>query len=121
MKNMISSAYNKLRASTSTLHGTLHAEVLATKKLPYIHNNKKRKKKVNLLVIKVTKSGKLANSKPCFHCIKYLNKMSSYQICNVYYSTHNQTIVKIPFSELLKMDNHYISRSNRRHLWKNKI
>lgn len=76
---------------------TLHAEIDAYNK---IKNYKKTPKKLDLFVIRITKGGRLAESRPCFHCIDILSK-SRLNICNVYYSTSLETIVCESFQNLV--------------------
>ena len=92
-----------------------HAEIDAFKKLKINHDKKKNIKNLNLVVIRVNKSGELCESKPCIHCMNYLNKniySKGYRIKNIIYSTKNSKIVKKKFMYLLKNTNH-ISRCSR--------
>lgn len=93
---------------------SIHSEVGAVKKLPY-RDSSKNKKHVDLVVIRVTRSGLLANSQPCQHCIKYMSEMSGgYKIDNVYFSD-NRGVFK---TTLRKLGNEYpkhISRGFLRH------
>ena len=58
--------------------------------------NKIKSKKI-LIVLKLTKSGKLGNSKPCQGCANYINNnLDNLNLLNVYYSTQ--------FNELVKLD-----------------
>ena len=67
-----------------------HAEIDAIEKIKHKKNNPK---KVDLLVIRLTKSGLLAESRPCYHCLCFMER-SSINIKYVYYSTSNGTIAK---------------------------
>jgi hypothetical protein len=75
----------------------MHAEMDAYSK---IKGYKNISKKLDLFVIRITKGGNLAESRPCFHCIDILAK-SHLNICNVYYSTSDGTIVCETFKSLV--------------------
>ena len=92
--------YNNYRGVNSPIHGTIHAEIDAMSRLPYYFNNKKRKKKLDLIVIRINLHGELRQSKPCIHCIKYLNRMKNYTIRYVYYSNNDGLIVRTNFNTL---------------------
>lgn len=73
--------------NTNELGWTIHAEDSALRKLPTYH--KKRLKKVDLIVIRTSKTGVLGISKPCIHCIKLLNESlpnKGYSLQKVYYT-----------------------------------
>ena len=97
---------------------TIHAEFDAINKLP----NRKNKsiKKINLLVIRTTKTGKLSSSKPCYSCIMdmlTLPPKKGYKIEWIYHSNEDETISKVKLATLYKSgDFHYSSF----HSWKNK-
>lgn len=89
-----------------------HAEVAAIKRLK--PHKSKRKKKVSLMVIRVTRSGKLCNSKPCAKCIQYLATMKYYTVKDVYYSDETGQIVVVKLSKLLNDRNKHVSSRFRR-------
>jgi cytidine deaminase len=65
----------------------IHAERDAISSLK--QRKKKKLKKVNILVIKASKTGIYGNSKPCYHCImdmKNYTETFGYKIDNVYYT-----------------------------------
>lgn len=81
----------------------IHAEMDCIDKLP----NRKNKKlmRVNLLVIRLTKSFVLGNSYPCAVCLKYLYDISlkkGYVIDNIYYSNQDGNIESDKFINLIK-------------------
>jgi len=90
---------------------SMHAEIDAYSK---IKNYKNISKKLDLFVIRITKGGNLAESCPCFHCINVLSK-SHLNICNVYYSTSEGTIVRKSFKNLIVNSNNYVSTGFLRH------
>ena len=107
--------YNHYRGINHNIIDTIHAEIDAAKKLPYI-KNKRRKKIIDLLVIRMTRNRTLKMSEPCHHCIKYLNNMKNYKVRYVYYSRNDQTIVRKSFHDLLmktKNGTAYCTKGNR--------
>lgn len=94
-----------------------HAEMAALKHLQrssltvnkYWH---KKKITVDLIVLCVTKTGKLRMSKPCSHCVAKLVKCDNVKIKNVYYSDREMGITRITFSKLTKSET-YVSRAFR--------
>ena len=72
--NILSIGMNKYADVDGTLP-SIHAEHDAILRLPCLQNkNKRRKVKINLLVIRFLKTYTLANSKPCFNCIQNMIK-----------------------------------------------
>ena len=85
-----------------------HAEVDVIEK---VKNYKNLPKEVDLVVIRLSKTGELGESKPCFHCLDTMKK-SKINIKNVYYSTASKKIIKQSFTELIHSDS-YISLGQR--------
>lgn len=76
-----------------------HAEIDALLKLkntPYYSLGRK----LDLYVFRFKKTGELAESKPCFYCIKKIASMQL-NIKYIYYSTSDNTIVKSTLTKLL--------------------
>lgn len=69
---------------------TKHAEVDAINKLK---NKKNIPRIMDILVIRLSKSGELGESRPCYHCICALER-SHLNIRSVYYSTRDGKIMK---------------------------
>lgn len=93
-RSTLSYGQNYLLPKNST-YNSVHAEHDAILNLPV--NEKKHAKKVDILVIRASKTGKLGMSKPCCHCIHSMTDLAlekGYHITNVYYSTNEGTIVK---------------------------
>ena len=96
--------------------GSLHAESSVLNKLKPLKKksrNKKHVKKIDLLVIKTTKTGKLGMSKPCINCIIHmldLPKKKGYNIKNVLFSTHDGNIISTTLKDLVIDDNHHVSQ-----------
>ena len=95
---------------------TTHAEIDALKKLDNLIRVKKCKKnkKMDLVVIRINKSGNLCESAPCYHCTKELERSKVVKINNLYFSRSDGTIICIKFSEWLKNENFHISKG-----WRN--
>lgn len=87
-----------------------HAEINALKKLKPRDKTKKLRG-IDLVVVKVNKSGKLLNSKPCADCIEKMDRIPStfgYYINRIFYSTAEGTIIKTNLRRL-KREDKYIS------------
>lgn len=76
----------------------MHAEEHVCKYVPYNHKHKSNKNQLDLVVFRYHKGTfELANSRPCFRCIKIMQKK---RIKNVYYSTGPETVIKEKVSEM---------------------
>jgi cytidine deaminase len=73
-----------------------HAEVNAIQK---IKNKKNKPKKLDIVVVRFTKLGTLAESRPCYHCLCFMER-SGLDIRNVYYSTSEGIIAKEKLCEM---------------------
>ena len=82
-----------------------HAEMDAIDK---IKNKKDLPKKVDMLVIRLTKQNKLSESRPCYHCLLCMEK-SKLNIRFVYYSTKEGTIKKEIFKKMKDSEPPHIS------------
>ena len=77
-----------------------HAEVDALHKIESMVRCKKiKKQKMNLIVLRINKSGKLCESAPCYHCTNFLQKTQYININKLYYSRSDGTITCIKFSD----------------------
>lgn len=89
---------------------TIHAEADALYRLP-LRNNKKLQS-IHLCVIKTTKTGKLGNSKPCFHCISTLiaeAPKKGYRIEWIFYSKETGEMEKCKLSKFLETHGIFLS------------
>jgi len=93
-----------------------HAEMDAISK---IIKKKNKPKELDMLVIRLTKTGILAESRPCYHCLCFMEK-SCVNIKNVYYSTCDGKILKERLVEMKNSSNTCIS-SGMRNKNKNKL
>ena len=88
-----------------------HAEMDALRKLDNLFRIQKcKKQKMDLVVIRVNKSGNLCESAPCYHCTKELAKSSVVIINKLYFSRFDGTISCIKFSDWLKNDDFHVSK-----------
>ena len=91
----------------------IHAEEDAIMKLRF---NKKRKIKIDMVVIRYNKSNNLCESKPCINCISamYISCIKKgYIIKDVYHSTHDGVMIKRKLTDLINDKIQHISMFNR--------
>lgn len=69
-----------------------------------------KKKKMNMIVLRINKNGELCESAPCFHCTQELYKNKYVKINKLYYSRADTTITCIKFDDWVHNGNPYISR-----------
>lgn len=84
----------------------------ALRKLNFLIRNKRCKKnaKMDLIVLRINKSGNLCESAPCFHCTKELSNVGIININNLYFSRAGGTITCIKFSEWIKTGGNHVSK-----------
>lgn len=83
---------------------SIHAEEHAINKLPCAPPRKK-KPRLDILVIRTTHTGHFGISRPCMRCTMLLYKevpSKGYILNNVYYTLSNDTLVKTNVQELIK-------------------
>jgi len=82
--NVLTTGFNSYRESRQGANYCRHAEVDATGKLESLGSmhtyNCKRKRKINLYVVRINKLGEFKNSKPCFKCIDSLARLRHYKV-----------------------------------------
>lgn len=104
---------NCIRSHNDKNRNTVHAEEAAINKLPPRPKNKKPLK-VDLLVIKTSKTGsKFGNSKPCVRCLEAMKKATKkgYKIVNVYYTCDSDgKIEKHKLSQLITSEKKHVSK-----------
>ena len=79
-----------------------HAEIDLLKKEKKNYCFTKKIRCLNLIVIKVSKTGNISTARPCYHCIKQLERAAFVRIKNIYYSNHEGNIIKETFEQLIK-------------------
>lgn len=67
----------------------------------------KKKKTVDIIIIRINKNGVLKNSKPCVKCLNIMQKSTNMKIKNIYYSNKEGEIIKTKLNVLLSQDLHY--------------
>lgn len=91
---------------------TTHAEDNAIRKLPSLPR-KRHLKKVDLLVIRTSKTGLLGSSKPCIHCLMLLQTKlpeKGYKVQTIYYTDQHGDIHTATLNTLLHDENIHMSR-----------
>lgn len=93
------------RSSALINHSTnsIHAEDAGMNKFNRINNHRRiinRSDTLDILVIRISRSGILGNSRPCRNCIRRLSKIG-YKIKHVYYTTNDGSIVREKFDQML--------------------
>jgi pyrimidine deaminase RibD-like protein len=98
--------------------GMTHAEVNAINNLPSRQNNSKHLKKINILVIRTSHTGKLGMSKPCIKCIIDMNNIApkrGYIVKNISYSDSDGNINTISLKKLIEEGNFHVSQFYKMH------
>jgi cytidine deaminase len=88
-----------------------HAEVNLLNSISKFINNKK----IDILVVRLNKSGRISNSKPCLHCLVHMKKYYNNNIRYVYFSNQSGYICRKSIQQLLNDDIH-ISKGNKKNL-----
>jgi cytidine deaminase len=97
---------------SSTSINSIHAETNAIMNLPKLKRNK-RLKKIDILVIRTSSTGKLGISKPCYSCLinmVNLPEKRGYIIKNILYSDENGDIIHTTLQNLLTKSDYHITR-----------
>lgn len=108
-------AYGENHDSTvGSAYQTVHAEEHAIKKLPFVPARKK-KPRVDILVIRTTSAGHLGISRPCLRCtILLYTELPSrgYELGNIYYTISDGSIVKTTIHNLIteQKENPHVSQ-----------
>lgn len=97
---------------------SIHAEHNAIDKLPCLRRNR-NPVNINLLVVRMSRTGKLGSSKPCINCIQTMTTLplkKGYKIQYVYYSDRDGNIIETTIRKLEAEEYPHISG-----YWKNKM
>ena len=105
---------NSARYVYSCVPISTHAEIDALQKLKseYIRGKIKRMT-MDLLVVRLSKTGMMSMSAPCQHCLKQLANAKYVNIKNVYYSKNKDEIVCERFDTLINSAEQFISSGYR--------
>ena len=88
-----------------------HAEMDALNRAKGLLRCKKIKNnKMNLIVLRINKSGELCESAPCFHCTKELANNNFIQIDKLYYSRAGGIITCVKFDEWVSNGTSHVSK-----------
>ena len=68
---------------------------------------------MDLMVVRISKTGIMSNATPCEHCMRQLNNAKYVKIKNVYYSANTGSIVCKKFTELMREPNKHVSSGYR--------
>jgi hypothetical protein len=106
---------NSARCAYSCIPISTHAEIDALLKLKsyYMRTKQKRPLRMNLLVVRITKTGKLNNAEPCHHCMLQLIRANFVNIQNLYYTNSSGTITCRKFTDVIDNPNTFISSGYR--------
>lgn len=113
-KETLTIGENQIVGRSAHFFMSTHAEIDALNKL----KSKKfvsTKNRFDLMVIRISKTGILGESRPCFHCLETLEN-SGIKIHNVYYSTKNGTLAKERFSAMKKSEKTVYSSGYRKNM-----
>ena len=93
-----------------------HAEVDAMHHLPPRKNCRQRLQVVNLLVVRVSRTGIIGNSAPCIHCLRtmtHLPPRMGYYIDKIYFSNAAGEIVSYKLDSLIEIDEQHVTSFHR--------
>ena len=74
---------------------------------------KRRTFRMDLMVVRLSKTGILNNAEPCFHCLMQLQRATFVNIKNVYYSVGPDKIVCKKFKDMVNSPTKFISSGYR--------
>lgn len=69
-----------------------------------------KKNKMNLIVLRVTKTGKLCESAPCFHCTQELANNNFISIDKLFYSRSDGSITCVKFNDWVNCGTSHVSK-----------
>jgi cytidine deaminase len=88
-----------------------HAEIDALQRMVELLRCKKIKKnKMNLIVLRVNKSGNLCESAPCYHCTMFLKKNNDINIDKLYFSRGDGSITCMKFDDWYNHGDLHVSK-----------
>ena len=106
-------SYGENHYKPNEVYRSVHAEDHAVRRLPPLPSNRKRLHKLDILVVRVSKTGVMGNSKPCHSCLMVLSKhlpQRGYILANVYFSNEQGNIQCTKLASLLYNEEHHYSR-----------
>lgn len=90
-----------------------HAEIDALQKLKFEYIKKQKRLYMNLLIVRISKSGLFGMSAPCYHCLCRLKEAKFVNIKDVYYCGENREIIRQKFSDMIPDKHGYVSSGYR--------
>ncbi len=110
-KGKIVTGENSERALRGNSLIKTHAEIDAMQKLEsFIRCKKIKTQKMNLIVLRVNKSGNLCESAPCYHCTQELVSSNYFNIDKLFYSRADGSITCIKFKDWINNDSFHVSK-----------
>jgi hypothetical protein len=109
--DVLSIGQNKFFDNGSSIHAESDA-INRLKRKTGFRFGKKNVETVNLLVIRVTKTGIFGNSNPCIHCLKDMadkTLLKGYKIDYVYFSNDNNQLECYKLIDLIKTSEIHVS------------
>jgi deoxycytidylate deaminase len=76
-------------------------------KAKWFLNSAMKEKKVDLIVMRITADSKVANSRPCYNCLKMMNDL---KIQKIYYTTELQNLICENVNEMFSIQISSVSR-----------
>lgn len=94
-----------------------HAEIDALLKVKseYAKTKQRNPMKMDLMVIRFSKTGIINNAEPCLHCIRQLAQATYVNIGKIYFSTSSSTIMCKKFTDMLRTPTTFISSGWRKY------
>jgi hypothetical protein len=98
-----------------------HAELASFEKYCFKTNHSytkkpKRMPRVNILVIRLSRTNEIKHSRPCYHCIQTFQRLNII-IDRVYYSDQSGNIVCEKFNDMKDSDKNKVTSGYRRRNW----
>lgn len=88
-----------------------HAEMDVMRKfLSKMYKKRIKYKEVDMMVIKISKTGCITNSQPCYHCALEMANQKRIKIKNIFYSNDEGCIEKHKFNTWFKNTDHYVCK-----------
>jgi deoxycytidylate deaminase len=107
------SPYNVIKGYGGSLHAEAHAIIKYFGKSSYLDKNKdsipysKKRRKLDLIVIRINKTGEICNARPCCNC---LHLMKSAGIHKVYYSISATEIICENIKDMVSIQTSSVTR-----------
>ena len=88
-----------------------HAEIDVMRKfISKMFKKRIKYKEVDMIVIKISKTGVITNSQPCYHCALEIANQKKIKIKNIYFSNNDHLVEKHNFNKWFNNTKHHISK-----------